>query len=91
MLKKTTLVISGLNALAALVPTSNAAANAPALANQTAAPVAALNQASLQSIEKSWLSLPHMCKARNAAFDPIVVGREELPAEVQDLYAQTVA
>jgi len=88
MLKKTTLVVTGLNALAALPVITPA--SAPALHAPTASPVSAINQASLIAIEKSWLALPRLCKARGAAFDPVVVGKEELPSDIANLYAQTV-
>ena len=88
MLKKTTaLVVSGLNfvaVFAAATPMANAGTT-------VATPVATINQASLSSIEKSWLNLPRSCKARMAAFDPIVVGQEAIPSHVIVLYAQTVA
>lgn len=91
MLNKTTsLFLSGLNLVAAFTAVFPVA-HATTVAEQTPTPITSLNQASLISIEQSWLRLPNSCKARSAAFDPIKVGIESIPQHVAALYAQTVA
>jgi hypothetical protein len=41
---------------------------------------AAVNAASTSAIEASWLRVPHLCKARHAAFDPVITGDETASA-----------
>jgi hypothetical protein len=42
---------------------------------------AVVNAASTKAIEGSWLRIPHLCKARHAAFDPVRTGEERASAE----------
>ncbi len=48
---------------------------------------AQINQASLTSVKQSYLNIPRMCKARNAAFDPVVVGVEAVSASARAIHA----
>ncbi len=87
------LILTGLNGLVYLGGTLNAApASSPAAAPpQMDATPLTLRQASLTSIERSWLEMPRLCKARNAAFDPISVGQEILSPNAADIYARSLA
>lgn len=76
--------VNGALALASLAAPSAVANETPAPSDQKAAQI---NQASLTSVEQSYLKIPGMCKARNAAFDPIVVGREAVSASARAIHA----
>jgi hypothetical protein len=47
----------------------------------------AFNSLSLTAIEKSFIEVPVICKARNAAFDPIVIGQEEVSSDVLAIHS----
>lgn len=44
------------------------------------------NAVSIASIEKSFLEIPGVCKARNAAFDPVEPGHEEISSKILALH-----
>lgn len=77
------LAINGAMALASLTSTA-ALADVTAPADQRAAQ---LNQASLTSVEQSYLKIPKLCKAGNAAFEPAVVVGEIVSAPVLAIHA----
>jgi hypothetical protein len=78
------LAVHGAMAMASLTSTAVLAQDGTVPAPRSAAQ---LNQASLTSVEQSYLKIPRLCKARTAAFDPIVVGRETVPASVTAIHA----
>jgi hypothetical protein len=49
-------------------------------AQRTPPTSAAVNAASKTAMEASWLKVPHVCKARHAAFDPVITGEERASA-----------
>ena len=67
-------LLAGLNlAVTALVGTQ---AVQPAVTTDKSTDANLINAASVASVEKSFIQVPSTCKARNAAFDPIVIGFE---------------
>lgn len=55
-------------------------------ASTTSEKIIQLNQASLKSIEGSWLDVPKVCKARGFNADPIVVEPIDNKSHVESIY-----
>lgn len=47
----------------------------------------AINQASLKSIEESWLAIPNICKAAAFNADPVALPMEAKSEAVQSIYS----
>lgn len=77
-------MVNGAMALASLTSTGVIAAKAR---TSTDPKVEQLNQASLSCLEQSYLNIPRMCKARSAAFDPMVVGTEMVSLLAMSVHA----
>lgn len=78
------------NALAVMIssdisPVAEPAGDALNTADETRA--LQINSASVASIEKSFIEVPAVCKARSAAFDPVTVGSEAIPASVLAIHS----
>ena len=88
-----TLVAMNLMALATLfgAKDSVAAVNPDAGSAKTPDQQAALNAASLKSIESSWINVPHICKAKGFNADPAHVMNEKPSAAAQAVYEQVEA
>jgi hypothetical protein len=59
-------------------------------ANEIQAPVdnqKVINQASLKSIEESWLTVPHICKAAAFNAEPVALPMEARNQVVQSIYS----
>lgn len=69
-----------------VVNTSDAAMRASPESTNTSE-AAQVNALSMISIEKTFLEIPSICKARNAAFDPVIVDSELLPSEVDAIHS----
>ena len=93
MMKQTkAIVLSGLNVLALFTSSTGVGVTTDTLATPTAEPntQADLNQQSLSSIESSFLDIPRICKARNAAFDPISTQGEKISSAALGIFAESL-
>lgn len=79
-----------LNAFAVMASANHsqtATQNVDSLHVVTGATATQVNAVSVASIEKSFIEVPATCKARNAAFDPVVVGSEQVSDAVLAIHS----
>jgi len=76
------LAVNTVAVMAASSSSQAAVSNTSMLGNNQGSTNTQVNSISMASIEKSFLEVPRMCKDRSAAFDPVPVGREEVPSQV---------
>lgn len=81
------LVANAAVALMAASPSQASAQSTVAASQPQDTTAAQVNSASIASIEESFVRVPHLCKARTFAFDPIVVGSESVSNDVLAIHA----